>query len=139
MKALRELRKAAHNGLGQAMIEFAVTIPIVLLLFFGLIDFGRAAYTAAVVQWAAQEGARVGTITLDQTEVQAAAQGRLAGLRAEDADVLLTLPDATTVTVQVSYQFEFVTPMIAQIAGDGMLMQGTASMIMQPALMGTGS
>ena len=98
MKALRKLRKAAHSGLGQAMIEFAVTIPIVLLLFFGLIDFGRAAYTAAVVQWAAQEGARVGTITLDQTAVTAAARGRMAGLQADQATVVLT-PGADLVTV----------------------------------------
>jgi Flp pilus assembly protein TadG len=134
---MRRLRKAAHSGLGQAMIEFAITIPIVLLLFFGLMDFGRAAYTAAVVQWSAQEGARVGTITLDQAAVTAAAQGRMVGLRAEQAVVVFTRTDASTVTVQVSYPFEFVTPMITAIAGSGVTMQGTASMIMQPALMGT--
>ena len=39
----------------------------------------------------------------------------------------------------MSYPFVFVTPMITEIAGDGMTMQGSASMIMQPALMESGS
>lgn len=131
------MRKAAHSGLGQAAIEFAITIPVVLLLIFALVDFSRAAYTAAVIQWAAQEGARVGAISLDQTAVTEAARGRMFGLQEEQAAVVLSLPDASTVAVQVSYPFVFVTPMIAQIAGAGVEMQGSASMIMQPALTGS--
>jgi Flp pilus assembly protein TadG len=126
---LRRLQKAAHSELGQSILEFAFTIPVVLLLFFGLIDFSRAAYTAAAVQWAAQEGARVGTINPES--VTAAAQGRLVGLQAEQAAVVFT-PGTDTVTVQVSYPFVFATPIIAQIAGAGIEMQGSASMIVQP-------
>ena len=117
------------------MIEFAFTIPVVLLLFFGLIDFSRAAYTAAVVQWAAQEGARVGTINPDS--VTEAAQGRLVGLHAEQAQVVMTNPDSTTVLVQVTYPFMFATPVIQQIAGDQIQMEGSASMVKQPAMTGS--
>ncbi len=60
----RRLKKIFKSELGQSILEFAFTIPIVLLLFFALMDFGRAAYTAAVVQWAAQEGARAGTVNV---------------------------------------------------------------------------
>ena len=134
---LRRLQKAAHSELGQSMIEFAFTIPVLLLLFFGLIDFSRAAFTAAVVQWAAQEGARVGTISLDESAVTDAARSRMVGLHAEQAEVVFTQPDASTVVVQVSYPFVFATPIIAQIAGEGIQMQGSASMVMQPALMGS--
>ncbi len=135
MTGLRRLQKAAKSELGQSILEFAFTIPVVLLLFFGLMDFSRAAYTAAVVQWAAQEGARAGTI--DPESVTEAAQGRMVGLQAASTVVTMTQPDSNTVMVQVSYPFVFATPVIAQLAGEGIQMQGTASMIMQPAMTGS--
>ncbi len=135
MTGLRRLQKAAKSELGQSILEFAFTIPVVLLLFFGLMDFSRAAYTAAVVQWAAQEGARAGTI--DPESVTEAAQGRMVGLQAASTVVTMTQPDSNTVLVQVSYPFVFATPVIAQLAGEGIQMQGTASMIMQPAMTGS--
>jgi hypothetical protein len=41
------------------MVEFALVIPIVLLLIFGLIDFARAVYTYASISSAAAEGVRI--------------------------------------------------------------------------------
>jgi Flp pilus assembly protein TadG len=50
------------RGLGQrsqAMTEFALVAPVLLLLTFGILDFGRALYFYAVAGDAAREGARV--------------------------------------------------------------------------------
>ena len=114
------------------MLEFAFTLPVLLLLLFGLIDFSRAAYTAAVVQWAAQAGARAGIADVDN--VTPAIQEKLIGLDADQAVVAVTFPDASTVAVQVTYPFEFVTPVIVQVTGEGFQMSGSASMIVQPPL-----
>jgi Flp pilus assembly protein TadG len=43
----------------QSMAEFALVAPILLLLLFGLIDFGRAVYYYVTIQQAASEGGRV--------------------------------------------------------------------------------
>ncbi len=43
----------------QGMTEFAIIAPIILLLTFGIIDFGRALYLYITLQQAANEGARV--------------------------------------------------------------------------------
>jgi len=73
---------AVRCNRGQTMIEFAFSIPVMLLLIFGLIDFSRAAYTAAVVRWAAQEGARAGIIDLATVAtVTQAIEDRLVGLQ----------------------------------------------------------
>ena len=134
---VHKLRGAVSGNRGQTMIEFAFSIPVMLLLIFGLIDFSRAAYTAAVVQWAAQEGARAGIIDLaTRDSITQAIEDRLVGLDATQAGVTVTQPDASTVEVNVTYPFEFVTPMIAQLVGSGVLMSGTASMIVQPPLVG---
>ena len=65
------------------MVEFALTITLTLLLIFALIDFSRAMYTASILQWAAQHGARTAIIDrMDNEEVRAAVKERLVGLDA---------------------------------------------------------
>ena len=46
---------------GQSLVEFALVIPIFLLLLFGLIDGGRLVYQHSVLSQAAREGAGKGT------------------------------------------------------------------------------
>ena len=53
-----------HRGLrgrqdGQTLVEFALVLPIFLLVVFGVFDLGRAVYTNSVVSQAAREGARL--------------------------------------------------------------------------------
>jgi TadE-like protein len=43
----------------QGLTEFAIIAPIILLLTFGILDFGRALYLYITLQQAANEGARV--------------------------------------------------------------------------------
>jgi hypothetical protein len=43
----------------QGLVEFAIIAPILLLLTFGIIDFGRGLYFYITLQQAANEGARV--------------------------------------------------------------------------------
>lgn len=47
---------------GQALAEFALVIPIFLILVFGIIDLGRYVYTASALSNGAREGARSGSV-----------------------------------------------------------------------------
>ena len=47
---------------GQGLVEFALVIPIFLLLLFGLIDAGRLVYQSSVISQAAREGARLASV-----------------------------------------------------------------------------
>ena len=42
---------------GQSLVEFALILPLLLVLVFGAIDFGRLFYTKTVLTNAAREGA----------------------------------------------------------------------------------
>src|SRR5579864_3186060 len=48
-----------HSQRSQGLTEFAMIAPIILLLTFGIIDFGRGLYFYITLQQAANEGARV--------------------------------------------------------------------------------
>jgi hypothetical protein len=54
--------RVARTGSGQALVEFALILPIFLILLFGIIDFGRYVYTANSLNNAAREGARIGSV-----------------------------------------------------------------------------
>jgi len=43
------------------MVEFAIVLPILVLLVFGIIDFGHALYMKAEITSASREGARYAT------------------------------------------------------------------------------
>lgn len=126
------LRKkpSTHGADGQAAVEFALTLMITLLLIFGLIDFGRAVYAAAVVQWAAQEGARAGIINL--ADVDAAVVDRMVSLDTDEVTIVTSEPAPNTVAVDVTYRFFFMTPLISSIVGEGLELQSSASMVTQP-------
>lgn len=49
------------NNKGQSIIEFALAIPLILMLVFGVIEFGRLMFSYTLVVSAAREAARYGS------------------------------------------------------------------------------
>jgi Flp pilus assembly protein TadG len=56
------MRGRSRRSRGQALVEFALVIPIFLLMLFGLIDIGRYVYMNSTLSQAAREGARVAAV-----------------------------------------------------------------------------
>ncbi len=50
-------RRGRRSG-GQALVEFALVLPIFLVMVFGILDMGRAVWALDVANHAAAEGAR---------------------------------------------------------------------------------
>ncbi|WP_225073375.1 TadE/TadG family type IV pilus assembly protein [Desulfuromonas sp. CSMB_57] len=53
---------ARHNQNGAAVVEFAVVLPLLLLIVFGIIEFGFLMYNQAMLTNASREGARAGIV-----------------------------------------------------------------------------
>lgn len=56
------MRRRIRNQRGAALLEAAITIPIILLISVGIFEFGRAYQTWQVLTNAAREGARIAII-----------------------------------------------------------------------------
>lgn len=88
---------------GQATVEFALVLPLLIVLGLMLVQVAYVAQTAMHVEAAAQAGARAAAIdpTVVSAEAAARADGRLDGL---DAQVRLRLvgsdPELAEVTVE---------------------------------------
>ena len=55
--------KRIRSERGAALIEAAITVPVILLISVGIFEFGRAYQTQQVLVNAAREGARMAVIT----------------------------------------------------------------------------
>jgi Flp pilus assembly protein TadG len=51
-----------RNNKGAAMAELAITLPILLVVLFGIFEFGLVMYNKAVITNASREGARAGIV-----------------------------------------------------------------------------
>ena len=60
MAALTTARRSTERG--QAVIELALTLPLLLVVVFGIIDFGFMFQRYEAVTNAAREGARIGVL-----------------------------------------------------------------------------
>ena len=83
MAALRRLRARLGCESGAEIVEFAVTLPLLLLIVLGIIEFGLMFREYEVVTNAAREGARIAIL-----------QGGVGGY--DDADVVARVEDYLT-------------------------------------------
>lgn len=81
---MRPARKSNKRG-GQAIVEFALVLPVFMLLLFGILEFGRAFLMAHNLANAARIGARTGTLpTTLETDVNLSVQRFLTHLGYRD-------------------------------------------------------
>ena len=73
------MRRRGADERGQALVEFALILPIFVLLLVGIFDFGRAIYAYNTISNAAREAVRVGIVDQSCNMIGTEAQNR-AGL-----------------------------------------------------------
>jgi Flp pilus assembly protein TadG len=100
---------------GTAAVELAILLPVLLLVVFAIVDFGRMLNSQIIVTEAAREGAR--WAALGQTSPSPAARATTAAIglagpaptaTVTACPVLAVATDRATATV--TYQFSFITP-----------------------------
>ena len=69
------MKRDKENG-GQGLVEFALLLPVFLLLLFGMVEFGRAYMTKNILTGAAREGVRRAVVQVDFTTAKSAGEAR---------------------------------------------------------------
>jgi Flp pilus assembly protein TadG len=114
----RTLTRFAKSEDGQAVVEFALVMPFLLLFLVGIIEFGRAWNEHQVLTDATREGARqaavyddAGQVTEDSVE-HVVKRVLFSNSMAPDSAVITltnwTGASNTPLTVKVSYPYRFV-------------------------------
>ncbi|MDD2583086.1 MAG: TadE/TadG family type IV pilus assembly protein [Desulfuromonadaceae bacterium] len=95
------------NQKGQALVEFAIILPLLFLLIFGIFEFGRAMYIKNSLNNAARSAVRVAVVTPNLTAItysagQLSTQSSTDKIQAKIYDNLLYINKATaTATVTI--------------------------------------
>jgi Flp pilus assembly protein TadG len=122
---------------GAALLEVALTLPLLLLVAVGIFEFGRAYQTWQVLTNAAREGARIAVLPgTDDASVEARVHTYLeAGLLPDASDATVTITrdnviaigtgTATASRVDVAYPFTFIA------------LQPVASLVVEGSTAGT--
>jgi len=138
--------KRFTSARGTALLEVALTLPLILLVSVSIFEFGRAYQTMQVLTNAAREGARVSVLpSQPQGAVEARVNDYLVAGQVPNANTATVVVTATQVSigtgttsgskVTVSYPFSFmVFQPVAKLVvknstlGGGFTMSATAEM-----------
>ena len=88
MRLRRKARAAARTRRGAHLVEFAVVVPVLFLMIFGIIEFGRLMMVQQAMTNAAREACREASLatTINSSDVDTVARNVMLGVMANAAD-----------------------------------------------------
>lgn len=133
------------RGRGQALAEFALIVPVFLLILMVAIDFGRLYFLYIGLNGAAREGAAFGANQPAYTSGIADRVKAELGLSPGDSSVTITVscaaacasqpgnaaPNKITVKVSPTGGFRLLTPVVGGFFGGALSMSASATAVIQ--------
>ena len=104
---------------GQALVEFAFVLPLLLFVLFATVDFGVGLTRWIAITNAAREGARLGAVGAAEGAIRQKVVDTSDGILS-DGDIEVGFSDADgnggidpgdSVVVNVSYNYDLITPL----------------------------
>ena len=96
---------------GQSVIEFAMVLPLLLLVVFGITEFSRAWMTVNILTQASREGARLAVVTAPDVALVTARVNEVCNAAGVTTTGITVVPPSSsdperrvTVTVQADFQ-----------------------------------
>ncbi len=119
--------KCTQKQKGQSLVEFALILPILVIILGGVLDLGRLYFAYVAVTDAAAEGATYAAIHPGDTDdICARAQTASSGVVEIDEGMVevdySALTSGSPITVTVNYSFTVTMPVINAMVDDGVLM-----------------
>lgn len=104
---------------GQALVEFALVLPLLLIVLFAVVDFGVGLTRWIAVTNAAREGARLGAVGGEVGEIKQKAIDTSDGILSDgdievgffDSDGSGGIDPGDSVVVDVHYDYDLITPL----------------------------
>ncbi|MFZ5631240.1 MAG: TadE/TadG family type IV pilus assembly protein [Bacillota bacterium] len=126
-------RPFLKNQRGQAMVELALVLPILLILFMGVIEFGRIFHTYLMITNASREGARVAIVGKSDDDIIDRVKFVTADLDSSELQISVDPGSAERksgilTTVAVSYRIALVFPLFDAFIPDPLTISSSTVM-----------
>ena len=106
------MKRDERHVRGQSLVEFALVVPIFVVLLFGMVEFGRAWMTKNIITGAAREAVRIyAVIPYDNVVAESRAVNILSSAGLDPGRSIISFSETpitsteTTMRVDVSYNF----------------------------------
>lgn len=119
--------RCRHSERGQAVAEFLVVVPLLLLILMATIGFGHMIFARMIVVQSANRAARLGAVLYGDSDIlrdeayrrtrDAALSMLSAGLRGTDREVVIR-STGTDLHVVVRYRSDVFVPLLRPWLGD---------------------
>lgn len=110
-----------RSGRGQALVEFALALPLLVVFLVGLFDLGRAVYTSNTIANAARIGNRLAIVDQNPTAIKNAAKQEAVWVGLDDDDIDIAFCSEVKIgclaTVTVTTVYDPSMPVIGGLIG----------------------
>jgi Flp pilus assembly protein TadG len=112
---------------GQSLLEFAIILPVLLIIVAGVLDIGRLYFSYVAVTDAASEGAAYAANHPTSETLIVARARDASNIAADQSEIEFQCPTCPTVgsgdpvTVSVTYSFTLATPIINAMVPGGVI------------------
>ena len=100
LESIRGRREQSERG--TTAVEFAIVVPLLLLILLGLIDFGRLLFVQVSLNAASREGARASSLYSPSSSQQSGAMGRISQVVQDSSPGTARLSALGDVSIAVS-------------------------------------
>ena len=127
MKLLRQ-----ENG--QAMVELAFAVTVMVILLSGIVEFGRIFSTYFIMNHAAREGVRVAVVTGNNTMVESKIKEIMASIARDPANYTIDITTSNSPTgvlvwtVNITYDLPLIMPFFTPLLGNPYRLNASCSM-----------
>lgn len=121
------------NKKGQSMVEMALILPLIIMLFLGIVEFSRIFGSYLLVTHASREGARMAAIGRTDEEIRVNLTGKAGILNVSELQIIFIPEDNARVTgedvkVCVKYKLDIYAPVISSIVPNPFEMEASTYM-----------
>jgi len=132
---VRLFTKLRRDKKGQAMVEFALILPLLLFLLMTIFEFGNIFHSYLLVTSASREGARMGVVGHTDTAITERVHEICSTINTAQLTVVVKPEDdplirkrGVKLTVNVDYEVPLITPLLNYILPDPFPIKATSIM-----------
>lgn len=118
---------------GQALVEFALILPILLLILMGIIQFGLVINAYLTISNVSREGARAAAVGTSYTDVDSLIISSAPNLDSNKLTINISPSEGNrrsgeTLTAHITYNYKLTVPIISSLFNNQIILNAETSM-----------
>lgn len=118
---------------GQSLVEFAILLPVLLLILMGIMEFGMMLNSYLTIRNSSREGARAAIVGSTDTAIRSLILTDSPTLNAADLTISITPSCGSGIsgdplTVDIKYNYHLTVPIISSIFGNTVTLDAQTTM-----------